>query len=155
MAIDLREEERELVAQELRPLLAALSGTKRERYAALAAGVDAGVVGEDAVPVLESLLEIALPTGRARRLYRAEGERILTGLFRRTPRGRELAADLDGINQALRVMAGETLDGVTVRMRTLGHFTITLSAPGTTMTLAVRPDGVAVESVAVGEPRPS
>jgi hypothetical protein len=151
--IALRDEEQELLALEVGAILPALTGAKRERYEALAAAVDEGTVPDDVAPVLEAVLELALQTGRARRLYRAEGERLLTAVFRRTPRGRELASELDTINKALRVVAGETLDSATVRMRTLGHFTITLSSPAATLTLAVRPDGVAVESVAVGEAR--
>lgn len=151
--IALRDDERELIALETGALLPALKGAKRERYEALAAAVEAGTVPADITPVLEAVVELSLQTGRARRLYRAEGERLLTNVYRRTPRGRELAAELDMINKALRVVAGETLDSATVRMRTLGHFTITLSSPAATLTLAVRPDGVAVESVAVGETR--
>jgi hypothetical protein len=37
-------------------------------------------------------------------------------------------------------------------MRTLGHFTVTIGTDATTLTLAVQPDAVAVDSVAVGEP---
>jgi hypothetical protein len=42
-----------------------------------------------------------------------------------------------------------------VRMRTLGHFTVTIQSKATTITLAVRPDGVQVESVAVGDAQAS
>lgn len=146
-------EERELVALELRALLPALHGRKRERYEALAGALDddAGPVPVELLPVLESILEIALQTGRARTLYRAEGERILTAVLRRTPRGRQLAANLDGVNEALRVVTGHPLEGVQVRMRTLGHYTITIQSPAANLTLAIRPDGVEVESVTVGD----
>ncbi|MGH8899602.1 MAG: hypothetical protein ACRDZ4_21880 [Egibacteraceae bacterium] len=152
VAVTLDDEERELLGLELRTLLPALSGPRRERYAALAraVGSDAAVPAE-LLPALESVLELALQTGRARQLYRAEGERILTSVLRRTPRGRELAAHLDQVNQALRVVAGHTLDAVSVRMRTLGHYTVTIQSEAATLTLAIRPDGVGVESVAAGD----
>jgi hypothetical protein len=150
--VTLDDSERELVGLELRALLPALSGPRRARYEALfqAVGSDAGVPAE-LIPALESVLELALQTGRARQLYRAEGERILTSVLRRTPRGRELAAHLDQVNEALRVVAGQPLDVVGVRMRTLGHYTVTIQSKAATITLAIRPDGVAVESVAAGE----
>jgi hypothetical protein len=116
----------------------------------LRAAVEDARVPDGLAPELASLLELALQTARARQLYRAEGERILTGLLRRTPRGKELAGQLDDVNSALRALAGQQLQGVQVRMRTLGHYTITLTTDGTSLTLAVRPDAVNVESVEVG-----
>lgn len=153
VTVTLDEEERELLGLELRTLLPALSGPRRERYEALAQVIasDAASVPAELLPALESILELALQTGRARQLYRAEGERILTAVLRRTPRGRQLTAHLSEVNEALRVVAGETLDAVRVRMRTLGHFTVTIQSKAVTITLAVRPDGVQVESVAVGD----
>jgi hypothetical protein len=142
-------DERDLVDQELRALLPALAGARRERYLALAAAVDEGAVPADLVGHLESLLELALQTARARKLYRAEGEQVLTGLFRRTPAGRDLASQLADINGALRGVAGRRLQGARVGMRTLGHFTVTLTTDEAKVTLAVRPDGVNVESLEV------
>jgi hypothetical protein len=152
-AVTLNDEERELLQVELRTLLPALSGSRRERYEALARIIDSDTasIPVELLPVLESVLELALQTGRARQLYRAEGERILTGVLRRTPSGRQLAARLDEVNEALRVLVEQTLDAVRVRMRTLGHFTVTMQSQAVTITLAVRPDGVEVESVAVGD----
>jgi hypothetical protein len=157
VSVTLGDEERELLRLELRTLLPALSGPRRERYEALARVIDSdsASVPVEVLPALESVLELALQTGRARRLYRAEGERILTNVLRRTPQGRELSAQLDRVNEALRVVTGETLDAVRVRMRTLGHFTVTIQSKATTITLAVRPDGVQVESVAVGDAQAS
>lgn len=148
--ISLDPEEAELVAAELAALLPALSGERRERYLEFGEAVTAGRLPTEMVPILESLLELALQTARARRLYRAEGERILTDLFRRTPRGRELAGHLDEVNKALRALAGHTVERVGVGMRTLGHFTVTIQTSAATITLAVRSQGVTVDSVAVG-----
>lgn len=143
-------EEAELVASEVAALLPALSGERKQRYLEFDEAVAAERVPADMVPILESVLELALQTARARRLYRAEGERILTDLFRRTPRGRELAAHLDEVNKALRALGGHTVERVGVGMRTLGHFTVTIQTSAATITLAVRPQGVTVDSVAVG-----
>jgi hypothetical protein len=149
--VTLDADERELVTHELRALLPALRGPKRDRYEALDHAIEDGTVPAELLPVLESVLEVALQTGRARTLYRAEGERLLTAVLRRTPRGREMAAHLAEVNEALRVLAGHPLDGVHLRMRTLGHYTITLQSPAATLTLAIRPNGVQLESVTVGD----
>ncbi|MDQ3932789.1 MAG: hypothetical protein M3252_08140 [Actinomycetota bacterium] len=146
----LDDEERELVQLELAALLPALTGERRRRYEQLGEAVTEGSIPAQSVPLLESLLELALQTARARQLYRAEGERILTGLFRRTPRGRELTELLDQVNRALVALRGSTLSRAHIAMRTLGHFTLTIETDAATITLGVRPDSVNVESVAVG-----
>jgi hypothetical protein len=149
-ALALSPEEQELLSQELAALLPALSDQRQEGYRLLAAATAQGQVPPELLPLLEGLVALALETGRARRLYTAEGERLLTDLFRRTPAGQELARHLEEVNRALAVLAGRTLWGVRVAMRTLGHFTITLDTEGAAVTLAVRPGAVALESVAIG-----
>lgn len=147
--VDLDDDERDLVDAELTALLPALSGERRVSYEALADAISDGSVPADLVVHLQSLLELALQTARARTLYRAEGEKVLTGLYKRTPAGRGLTRQLGDINSALRAVAGRELRGARVGMRTLGHFTVTLRTDEATLTLAVRPDGMNVESVEV------
>ena len=147
--LELGDEERELVEAELAALLPALSGARREGYEALAAAVADGNVPPELAVHLQSLLELALQTARARKLYRAEGEKILTGVYRRTPAGRALSRQLGDINTALKAVAGHELRSARVGMRTLGHFTVTLRTDEVTLTLAVRPDGMNVDSVEV------
>ncbi|HEX6254319.1 MAG TPA: hypothetical protein VFZ70_00775 [Euzebyales bacterium] len=147
--VELDDAEQELVAAELAALLPALSEERRAGYEALADAVDEGSVPPELVVHLQSLLELALQTARARKLYRAEGEKILTGVFRRTPAGRALTRQLGDINSALRAVADHELRSARVGMRTLGHFTVTLRTDEATLTLAVRPDGMNVESVEV------
>jgi hypothetical protein len=149
--LELDDDERELVGLEIAALLPALEGSRLERYRALDHAVRDGVVPPELIPQLESLLELVLQTARARKLYRAEGERVLTGLLRRTPRGRALGNHLNAVNKALTALTGHTLNGARVGMRTLGHFTVTLQTDAGTLTLAVRPDSLNVESVAVGD----
>ncbi len=146
----LTEEERDLVRSEVDAILPALSGQRREAYQALADATASGQVPPDLVPLLEGLIVLALETGRARRVHRAEGERILTELFRRTPRGREMSRELSRVNKALEVLRGQAVNSIHVAMRTLGHFTLSIETEAASITLAVRPDSVAVDSVAVG-----
>lgn len=148
--LKLNDDERELVGLELDALLPALGGERLERYRQLRAAVAEGEVPPELTAPLASTIELALQTARARQLYRAEGETILTNLFRRTPRGRELAQQLADVNGALRALNGHRVEGVSVRMRTIGHFTVTVATDAVSITLAVRPDMVNVESLAVG-----
>lgn len=150
--VRLGEQEAELVAAEIDALLPALEGERRAHFEALRASVVDGDVPGELAGALASVVELALQTARARQLYKAEGEKILTGVLRKTPRGKELDQQIADVNTALGALAGQELDRVQVRMRTLGHFTVTIGTDATTLTLAVRPDAVAVDSVAVGEP---
>lgn len=148
--LQLTDEERELVQRELSALLPALSGEMRETYQALADAVERNSIPPDLLPLLDGLTKLALETGRARRLYRAEGERILMELFRKTPKGKELSQSLREVNKALSVLEGQTLRGVRVEIRTLGHFTVTIETDNAVITLAIRSDDVTVESVSIG-----
>lgn len=148
-ALTLSIEERDLVEAELEALLPALEGERRVRYEALADAVADGEVPAALTPALAALVELALQTARARHLYHAEGERVLDDLLRRTPRGQELAEQVAAVNQALAAVTGTTLRSVGVRLRTVGHVAVTFRTDGATVTLAVRPDSVSVESVDV------
>ncbi|MFA0754227.1 MAG: hypothetical protein IMHGJWDQ_002012 [Candidatus Fervidibacter sp.] len=149
-AVVLTGEERELLQAELAALLPALSGERRNAYQALANAVNEGSIPKDLTGLLTGLLQLALETGRARRLYRAEGERILTDLFRKTPMGQELSRSLQEVNKALATLEGQTLQSVRVALRTLGHFTITIETNAVVITIALRPHSVTVDSVSVG-----
>ncbi|WP_456338165.1 hypothetical protein [Fervidibacter sacchari] len=149
-SLQLTDEERELLQAELAVLLPALSGERKEAYQALADAVERNSVPPDLLPLLEGLTKLALETGRARRIYRAEGERILTELFRKTPSGQELSKSLNEVNKALSILEGQTLQGVRVAMRTLGHFTVTIETEKAVITIAIRPDAVTVDSISVG-----
>ena len=148
--LQLTDEERELLQAELAALLPALSGEWREAYQALADAVENNSIPPDLLPLIEGLTKLALETGRARRLYRAEGERILTDLFRKTPSGQELSKSLNEVNKALSILEGQTLQSVRVAMRTLGHFTVTVETEKAVITIAIRPDIVTVDSISVG-----
>jgi len=148
--LQLTDEEQELVRAELGALLPALSGERLKAYQSLADAVEQKVIPSDLLPLLEGLAKLALETGRARRLYRAEGERILTDLFRKTPSGKELSQSLHEVNKALSVLEGQTLLGIRVAMRTLGYFTVTVETEKAVITIAIHPDAVTVDSVSVG-----
>jgi hypothetical protein len=147
--LELSDTERELVGADLDALVPTLDGARRERYAELRDAVGDGHVAAGLLPALESLLELTLQTARARARYRAEGEQTLTKLYSRTPAGRELAAHLRKVNEALTSLQGQSIESMSVRMRTVGHFTLAIQTDETTITLVSRPDTLDVESIAV------
>ncbi len=148
--VELDADERELLTGELDALLPSLDGARRQHYARLRTAVANGHVPVDLTGPLESLLELVLQTARARTRHSAEGERILTGVYRRTPAGRRLSAHLQQVNDALRSLHGHTIESLSARMRTVGHFTLTVQTDGASVTLATRPDSLDVESISVG-----
>lgn len=145
--IPLTEEEAQLVMEEAEALSRAVREPQRSRMLQLVEHARAGAVPGELVDLLEGLAVMTLQTGRARARGRAEGERIWTGLLLRTPRGQTVRAQLEEVNRALQALQGLVLESVRVEMRTLGHFTVSLHAGGVGLTLAVRADGVQVESL--------
>ena len=145
--LELSPEEADLVAAEAGAAAGVLEGPGREQALALAGQARSGQLADDHLAALERILTASLQGGRARHLYKAEGERLLTRVLLRTPGGRQLQEDLDAVNRALGSLGGRVLDGVSVAMRTPGHFTVSLQTEGVGVVLVVRPDGVAVESL--------
>jgi hypothetical protein len=145
--LELSAEEAELVATEAAAAAGVLGGEGREQALRIAELANERQLPEELLPPLERILTASLQGGRARKLYKAEGERTLVRLLMRTPGGEQLQANLDSVNRALRSLAGRRLDGVRVAMRAPGHFTISLQSEGVGLVLAVRPDGVGVETL--------
>lgn len=145
--LELSAEEADIVAAEASAAAGVLEGPRRQQASDLARDAPGGEIPDSLLTTLERILLASLQGGRARQLYKAEGERILTRVLLRTPGGQRLQHDLDAVNQALRALAGRRLDQVRVAMRVPGHFTVSLQSEGVGLVLAVRPDGVAVESL--------
>jgi hypothetical protein len=145
--LELSSEEADLVVTEASAAAGVLEGPRKEQALDLVREARTGEISDDLLTTLERILAASLQGGRARHLYKAEGEGLLTRLLLRTPGGQRLQKDLDAVNQALRSLRGRQLDEVRVAMRTPGHFTLSLQTEGVGLVLVVRPDGVAVESL--------
>ncbi len=146
----LEAEERDLLLQELDDYVALLPEERRAAYRPLWEQVAAGHVDGGTLDALGDVLALSLVSGRARRRYSAEGERVLTALFRQTPQGKALDTQLARVNRALGALRGRALEAVRVGMRAPGHFTLHVRADGVTITLTFRPHGVDVESITAG-----
>jgi hypothetical protein len=122
----------------------------RETYLALKSAVAAmEVASADLQARLGAIVEMALQSGRIRRLFGPGAELSLNALFQKTPRGREIAGSLRELNRALTKLKGDTIEEVTATLRTPGAYALTLKTSGCQLVIRFEPAGVRVESVEV------
>jgi len=145
--VSLSPDEAELVAAEALAASQALEGPRREAALQLAAAATSQEVPAELVELLEQVALASLQGGRARHLYKAEGERSLLRVLMRTPRGREMESQLELVNRALATLRGHPVEELRVGMRAPGHFTFDLRAGPVNLALSFRPHGVWVEAL--------
>jgi hypothetical protein len=148
--VALEPEEREVVAALAAAYAQALPEDLATRARRLADEARAGTVPADLVGILERVCAVALETGRARELGRAEAERILAAVHRRTPAGRRAARAVEEINRALAPLAGRRIRSIQAAAPVPGRSTISIEVEGLALTLSAGPEGVAVQSLAAG-----
>ncbi|MGC8626355.1 MAG: hypothetical protein ACP5VR_02175 [Acidimicrobiales bacterium] len=117
--------------------------------ASLAVAARSREVPSELFGALTNIVATSLKSGRARRLYSAEGEKALNEVLLMTPAGREIQKGLAEVNAALRMLADRRLEAARVAMRVPGSFVVTLQCGGATLALAVTADAVSVESLSV------
>jgi len=128
----------------------ALPPGRDEPYRTLAAAAQTRTVPAELVEALERVCVLALETGKARQIGRAESERLLTGVLRRTPHGRSMAEEIADVNRALGQLAGRQLDVARLTWRMPGHYELSLAVGGFALTLAIGPEGVCVRNLHIG-----
>lgn len=143
-------DEREVVATVADAYAAAVPGQRSAPYRDLADAARCGEVPAALTDVLERVCTLALQTGRARELGRAEAERALMAVLRRSPGGRALAEVLEDVNRALASLAGRRLRSVRATMRLPGRYSLALEVEGLRLTLGLGPEGLQVESLGAG-----
>lgn len=148
--LTLSPDEATAVAEAAAAFAAALPPGRDEPYRALAEAAQAGAVPVERMAALERVCTLALETGKARQIGRAEAERLLAAVLRRTDRGRALAEEAADVNRALGQLAGRQLEAARVTWRLPGHYDLSLSVSGFALTLAIGPDGVRVRSLNAG-----
>jgi hypothetical protein len=149
-ALALSQEEGAAVADSAMAFAALLPPGKDLPYRQLAKEAEAGSVPAGQVELLERVCSVALETGKARQLGRGEVERLLSGVLSRTPRGRAMAAEVSAVNRALGQLAGRPLHAARVAQRMPGHYDLSLSVDGFSLTLEIKPDGISVRSLNAG-----
>lgn len=108
-----------------------------------------GHIPEDLLPVLGQVLEVSLASGRIRARYGAREEQALGEVFRRTPRGRALEAQVAEVNAALSTLAGETLAAIRLAAAGPGSYRLLIEAGGRRLSVALGPSGAAVQSMEI------
>lgn len=147
-AVRLSEQAQEVALAEAQAVRALASGEDyRERLAALIAAIGEGEVGDEDAATLEELLELGLQSGRIRAHYGPGGEQAALSLYRRLPRGAELAESARRVTAALRALEGRELGSVELAAVGPGTFALSLAAGEVELSLRLDRQGARVASV--------
>ena len=150
MATQLDEAQQELIVTEAQSFSERVRSPEgREAYRALAREAAFGEISEARLPLLGSLLEVGLSTGRIRALYDAHAEAAAAKLFRATPQGMERAAQIRAVNEALQALRGKTLQKASLASRGAGSFSLTLQTDQGKLVVSLGPAGAETRSFEV------
>ena len=142
--------QRDLLIPQIQAFLDATSdAAARESYAALKAAVESMAVSSEHQARLGTIVEVALQSGRIRRLFGPGAELSLNALFQKTPRGREIARSLQELNTALSNLKGDTVEEVSAAARGPGSWALTVKTSGCQLVIRFEREGVRVESLEV------
>jgi len=142
--------QRDLLIPQIQAFLDATSDADaRESYAALKAAVESMAVSSEHQARLGTIVEVALQSGRIRRLFGPGAELSLNALFQKTPRGREIARSLQELNTALSNLKGDTVEEVSAAARGPGSWALTVKTSGCQLVIRFEREGVRVESLEV------
>jgi hypothetical protein len=121
----------------------------RERLADLVAAIDEGEVDGGDAQTLEELLELGLQSGRIRAHYGPGGEQAALSLYRRLPRGAELAESAREVTAALQALEGRELGSVQLTAVGPGAFSLAIAAGELEVSLRLDRQGARVSSVGI------
>ncbi len=150
MALQLSEDEAVAVAETAAAFAAALPPERQAPFRELANSAAGGEVDDDQLDDLERVCVLALETGKARQLGKAETERLLVGVFRRTPRGKQYSAETTDVNKVLAQFSGRTLQSARITFRMPGRYQLDLVVDGIDVAIALEPEGLEVRSLQTG-----
>lgn len=149
-AIELDSLQRDVLIPQIDAFLDATSdASAREVYEALKSAVAAMKVPAELQPRLGAIVEVALTSGRVRKLFGPGAELALNSLFVKTPRGREIAASIEELNRALGELRGQTIEHITTTQRSPGAYSLTIKTGKCQIVIRFEPTGVRVESLEV------
>src|ERR1700722_9130406 len=121
----------------------------REVYEALKRAIESLEVPADLQLRLGAIVEVALTSGRVRRLFGPAAELSLNALFLKTPRGREVAQSLAELNKALATLKGQTVEQITSSQKSPGAYALTVKTSCCQIVIRFEQAGVRVESLEV------
>jgi hypothetical protein len=143
--------QRDLLIPQIQAFLDATSDADaRASYTALKAAVESMAVSTEHQARLGTIVEVALQSGRIRRLFGPGAELSLNALFQKTPRGREIARSLQELNATLSSLKGDTVEEVSAVARGPGSWALTVKTGKCQLVIRFERDGVRVESLEVG-----
>ena len=129
---------------------AALPSDRQAPFRQLAHAAAGGELDDDQLPDLERVCVLALETGKARQLGKAETERLLVAVYRRTPGGKALATETADVTKVLAQFAGRTLSSARITCRMPGRYQLDLVVDGIDVAIAIEPEGLEVRSLQTG-----
>jgi hypothetical protein len=138
------------VTETVTALIGVLPPGREGPYLELLEAVRSGQLHVDQVPALERVCVLALETGKARQLGKAETERLLTAVYRRTPGGTSLATETADVNKLLAQFRGKTLQSARFTARMPGRYQLDLVVDGIDVAIAIEPEGLEVRSLQTG-----
>ena len=142
--------QRDILIPQIQAFIDATSdAAARASYDALKAAVESMEVAGEHQGRLGAIVEVALQSGRIRRLFGPGAELSLNALFQKTPRGRQIAESLRELNTALAKLKGDTVEEVNAAVRGPGAWALTVKTSGCQIIIRFEPDGVRVESLEV------
>jgi hypothetical protein len=150
VSFSLNEDEGLAVAEVATAFASAVGGDRAALYRELAAQAVEGSIDDELVSVLEKVSALALETGKSRQIGKAEAERHLVAVYRRTPGGAELSKEASDINKVLTHFAGATVESIRVSARMPGRYLLDITAEGFAVQLSLEPEGLEVRSVNTG-----
>ncbi|HVV31103.1 MAG TPA: hypothetical protein VHC41_09500 [Mycobacteriales bacterium] len=119
-------------------------------YQELVAIAETGTVRAEHLDLLERVCVLALETGKARQLGKAETERLLTAVYRRTPGGQAVLTEASDVNTVLGQLLGRPLESASLTWKMPGRYQLDLGVSGFGVTLMIERDGLHVQSLQAG-----
>lgn len=148
--LELQPTEQEILREDVPAFARTLKDpASRDRYTALAAAVETGLVPAGLHGLLEAMLELALQTKAIRRRHGPDAERALTDLYFRTGRGAAQRQAARDVTRALEALVGQTIEKIAVTAAP-GRHVIAINTDRASLTLSVDRGGVQVDRVEVG-----
>lgn len=148
--VKLSGEAAEVALGEAQAVLAMVADEERRgRLADLIAAVGDGEVADEDAAALTELLELGLQSGRLRAVYGPGGEQAALRLFRRLPRGKELAASAHDVTGALAALVGKPLESARVEATGPGAFLVSLSVEGLDVSIRLDRQGARLATVGI------
>jgi hypothetical protein len=122
----------------------------QREYSELATAVGSREVPPELIQRLTAILEISLTGDRVRRTAGPGAHLALAALFQKTPRGKELAAQVSALNAALAQLKDQRLVEISATQRGPATYSFTIGTDSCRMVIRFEPEGVRVESLDVG-----